>query len=621
VPPTPAKVFISYSHDSSDHVERVLALAQRLRADGVDAWIDRYENATPEEGWPRWMLNRLDWANFVLLVCTQTYYRRFRGKDEPEKGKGADWEGQLVTLEIYNSKSATMKFVPVIFSDECEDLIPEPLRGASHYLLDPAIDSSAADYARLIAFFQGKAGVAPIPLRLPKKVESREAQPMIFAREAPRKIHNLPFTQNPAFTGRDAELKRLSELLEKRGEVTVTQTVALHGFGGVGKTQLAVEYAWKRFGYYDAVLWVNADSPESLREGLAALASVLGLPETDKNEQPEQIKAVLGWLHGHERWLLIADNADTDAATAAVLKWFSPSLTGHVLITSRISDWPVSIQDMTLDLLSPDDATRYLLDRVAKRKHNAGDEAAARLLAQELGNLPVALVQAASFIIEVRWSFDRYRQQLLDGRRELLSEHRHGGTRYPASIAKTWSISLDQLKPLARALLRIAACWSASGPIPRSVFSADRNVLAEALGEKGSVSDFDIEKALGELAGFSLVDLTSETVSVHRLLQAVEQDSLTNEEQRRWRGSAIRLFDAFMPKAERKHLLNLLLGRTSNYQGRHSLRSELRHLRSMGLLATKQGRTIGDIRDDLRLDLSDYVYLTQNGEKWVRVIE
>jgi hypothetical protein len=126
-------VFISYSHDSDDHREQVLALSQRLRADGVDARLDRYLNGAPEEGWPRWMLNQLDEASFVLVICTETYYRRFRGKEEPGKGKGVDWEGALITLEMYNARSATLKFVQVLFSEDQQSFIPEPLRGTTHY--------------------------------------------------------------------------------------------------------------------------------------------------------------------------------------------------------------------------------------------------------------------------------------------------------------------------------------------------------------------------------------------------------------------------------------------------------------------------------------------------------
>jgi hypothetical protein len=121
---------------------------------------------------------------------------------------------------------------------------------------------------------------------------------------------------------------------------------------------------------------------------------------------------------------------------------------------------------LPLNILSREDAVRYLLDRVAKENHNAGGEGSAQSLAHELGHLPLALEQAGSFIVEMRWSFDKYREQFRAARPELLSEQREGGTRYPASVAKTWIITLDQLSPLARSLLRIAA-WFAPDAIPR----------------------------------------------------------------------------------------------------------------------------------------------------------
>jgi hypothetical protein len=109
-------------------------LAERLRKDGVDAQLDQYVAGTPAEGWPRWMLDRLDWADFVLVVCTETYYRRFRGQEEPGKGKGADWEGNLITVEIYQARSRTTKFVPALFDHQDEQFIPEPISGHTHYL-------------------------------------------------------------------------------------------------------------------------------------------------------------------------------------------------------------------------------------------------------------------------------------------------------------------------------------------------------------------------------------------------------------------------------------------------------------------------------------------------------
>src|SRR5271166_1915144 len=179
----PLKVFISYSHDSPEHARRVLVLAERLRKDGIDAQIDQYVAGTPPEGWPRWMLDRLDWAEFVLLICTETYYRRFRGHEEPGKGKGVDWEGNLITSEIYKDTSRTTKFVPVLFASQSEEFIPEPLQGVSHYVLDPSDQTSAANYSALLAFFRGRARITPAPLGLPKEIEIRGAPPLTFAKE------------------------------------------------------------------------------------------------------------------------------------------------------------------------------------------------------------------------------------------------------------------------------------------------------------------------------------------------------------------------------------------------------------------------------------------------------
>lgn len=134
---SPPLVFVSYSHDSSDHQERVLGLSERLREDGVETILDRYiENGSPPEGWPRWMLNGLDRATHVLCICTETYYRRFRGQDLPGKGKGVDWEGAIITQELYDERSVSSRFIPVLFTTSDKPSIPEPLRPQTFYLLN-----------------------------------------------------------------------------------------------------------------------------------------------------------------------------------------------------------------------------------------------------------------------------------------------------------------------------------------------------------------------------------------------------------------------------------------------------------------------------------------------------
>jgi hypothetical protein len=153
----------------------VLELAERLRDDGVDARLDQYVAGTPSRGWPRWMLDQLDSAQFVLVVCTQTYYRRFLGREEPDKGKGANWEGSLITLELYHDRSNTSKFVPVLFEPQDEPYVPTQLSGHTHYLL-----RSEDNYAKLYAFLTNQAGVVPRKLGPLKTLAREPVEPLTF---------------------------------------------------------------------------------------------------------------------------------------------------------------------------------------------------------------------------------------------------------------------------------------------------------------------------------------------------------------------------------------------------------------------------------------------------------
>jgi tetratricopeptide (TPR) repeat protein len=173
------KVFISYSHDSDKHSERVLALSERLRADGIETVLDQYLKGSPLQGWPRWMLDQIDAANFVLVICTRTYYQRFRGHEEPGKGKGGDWEGALITQEIYDSRSRTLKFVPVLFSATDEKFIPEPLRSINYFTL-----TSEAAYHALYDSLLEQSGVEPRPIGKLKTRSRRKGHVLTFKSES-----------------------------------------------------------------------------------------------------------------------------------------------------------------------------------------------------------------------------------------------------------------------------------------------------------------------------------------------------------------------------------------------------------------------------------------------------
>lgn len=130
---SPGRVFISYSHDDEEHIGRVLELSNRLRQEGVDCVLDQYESSPPE-GWPAWMDRNLRDADYVLVVCTRTYYRRIIDDEKEEgQGLGARWEGHLIRQHLYSAGAINTRFLPVIFEPDDTKFIPTPLQGSTHY--------------------------------------------------------------------------------------------------------------------------------------------------------------------------------------------------------------------------------------------------------------------------------------------------------------------------------------------------------------------------------------------------------------------------------------------------------------------------------------------------------
>ena len=127
-------VFVSYSHDNADHIKNVLQLSNRLRSEGVNCILDQYEESPPE-GWPRWMDKNIRDAKYVLMICTETYYRRVMGEEDDGKGYGVRWEGNLIYQYIYNAGTTNIKFIPVVFNSTNYQFIPTPIQGVTNYCI------------------------------------------------------------------------------------------------------------------------------------------------------------------------------------------------------------------------------------------------------------------------------------------------------------------------------------------------------------------------------------------------------------------------------------------------------------------------------------------------------
>ncbi len=194
---------------------------------------------------------------------------------------------------------------------------------------------------------------------------------------------NLPFASiGRLFVGRDTALEALRAALASAPSKALSVRV-INGLGGIGKTRLAIEYAWAHAGDYSALLFVRADGEAALNAGLAALAAaeILDLPEQEAREDAAKTEAVLRWLGAHPTWLLILDNVDDEQAVAAVGK-LMPRLTGgHVIVTARASNFPAALPTLELDALDEMSATQFLIERTRGKRVEAADDETARLSA------------------------------------------------------------------------------------------------------------------------------------------------------------------------------------------------------------------------------------------------
>ena len=335
-----------------------------------------------------------------------------------------------------------------------------------------------------------------------------------------RKPVSLPYPSlGDLFKGRDSLLddlaQRLGPVPQRSDQMAVT--LALNGLGGIGKTRLALEYAWRHARDYTAMLLVGADSPEALNRNLAALCAttILDLPEKDERDEGRQRDAAINWLRQHPGWLLILDNIDSKPAAKAAKALLPQLAGGHVLLTSRLTNWSAGVRALAVDLLSPDAAADFLLARTdATRRRQANDSAMAPILAKELGFLALALEQAGAYIAYRTDSFAHYLAQWRNQRKTVLEWYDADLMDYPRSVAITWQTSFEQLAEPARRLLQRLA-WLAPEPIPESLLA-----VPIAGPEATEADPFD---ALAELKSYSLVTRAADApyFSVHRLVQEV----------------------------------------------------------------------------------------------------
>ena len=383
---------------------------------------------------------------------------------------------------------------------------------------------------------------------------------------APASHWSVPFPRNPFFTGREEILEALHTQLSIDRTVTLIQTSALHGLGGVGKTQIALEYAYRYALEYSAVFWIRAETSEQIISSFWQIAELLYLSECQNKEQEVVVAAVKRWLSTHSQWLLIWDNLND----LALLDQFLPSArSGALLLTTRIQALGTFAQGFSLWPMEQEEALLFFLRRAkilsleAAREHIQQfatrlpkDYAAALEVVTLLGGLPLALDQAGGYIEETQCGLSTY-LALLHTRPEGLLQQRGEQVRdHPESVSTTlyFSMMATAGRHSAASELLLVCALLQPDAIPEELFLEGARYLGETLAA-ACCDMLEWNQVAASACAYSLLHRQpkEQTFSMHRLVQVVLKGMLPEPVQHVWKRRVLHAMSQIFPSDEKEH--------------------------------------------------------------------
>jgi len=456
------------------------------------------------------------------------------------------WEGAILTQELYDAETKNTNFIPVIFSADDSAHIPVILRSATHYDIN-----SEDGYKALYRHLTNQPHAVKPKLGKIQSMPTRERKQDFLDTN-----WNIPYSRNPFFTGRKNVLDQLHKKLTSIKSVALSQPMAISGLGGIGKTQTAVEYAYRYRKEYKAVLWTKADSYESLISDYSAIAELLNLPEKNDQDQNLIITATKRWLEENSGWLLILDNADDPK----IIEDFLPlKPKGYIFLTSRAQSFDnLGISNpVELEKMLPSEAKEFFFIRSGRNNLKDTEIEAIESISQELDYLPLALEQAGAYINKIKCSFQDYLSSYRERGLRLLEKFPASTGKYPQSVATTWSLNFEQVmqKSTATAELLYASAFLDHDNIPFEIISKGANELGTAISSSLDNIEKDplvLDEVFEPLIQYSLInrDFDIHSYSIHRLVQEVLKDRMDVPTQRLWSERVVKATSCTFPEVE-----------------------------------------------------------------------
>jgi tetratricopeptide (TPR) repeat protein len=523
-------VFLSYAHEDEPLLRQLETHLSGLQRQGlISTWHDR--KIVPGRPWAEEIDEHLEQASVILLLVSADFL-------------ASDYCYQVeMKRALERHQAGEARVIPII------------LRPAD-WKHTPLADLQALPTdARAITTWKNRdLAWVDVATGIRRAIEDLPLLAASASRAKLPAIWNIPYPRNPFFTGRDALLAQLHTQLRTGQTTALSQSPhALSGLGGIGKTQLAIEYAYRYHQDYAAVLWARAESEEALNTSYTAIATLLKLPERDA-EQEVIIQAVKLWLHTHRHWLLILDNADD----LSLLPPFLPLLaSGHILLTTRVWDMQRLATRLEVETLADERGVMLLLHRAGRLAAGVALEQAmpeerqwAARLVQELGGLPLALDQAGAYLEATGMSLQEYYHIYQKHRRTLLSERRSRIPDHPDAVATTWSLSFQRVEEKSSAATELLRCCAYLAPdvIPEELLVQGAKHLGPLLAPVAADALL-FSQAIEALRTYSLVgrDPQTRALTLHRLVQAVVRDGMSAQAARHWKKRVVLAIYAACP--------------------------------------------------------------------------